>query len=178
MPSNKLISKEDKRTLELGKTIKTSTSECANLDGTKCLPMSQCNLKNLSDSDKAPSYCGFSDQTGEDQFCCAENDSVGNNSIPQPPRFNQSGKAWPCEDHTEMCTKWATKGGCDPIHDSYSFMKFACMESCGICNNNVSYSMFRPLIASADSCSFLPSFFFLSLFLSFFPLFPFTCNFM
>ena len=109
--------------------------------------MSQCNLKDLSDSDEAPFYCGFSDQTGEDQFCCAENDSVGNNSIPQPPRFNQSGKAWPCEDHTEMCTKWATKGGCDPIHDSYSFMKFACMESCGICNNNVSYSIFRPLIA-------------------------------
>ena len=143
--SNILISAKEKIDLIAGIPIENSASECANLNGTKCLPMSQCNLKILSDSDKPPTFCGLSDKTGEDKFCCAGNDTaesqIGNDSIPQRPLFNQSGKAWPCEDHTEMCKKWAVKGGCDPTHDSYSFMKFACMESCGICKNNVRYSI-------------------------------------
>ena len=118
-----------------------SASDRCDKVGNKCLPMSQCNLQNLSNSDEPPISCGFSDQTGEDHFCCAEKSSAesnnGNNIVPQPPLFNQSGQAWPCVDHTEMCPKWIK--GCDPDHESYEFMKFACMETCGICKNEVSY---------------------------------------
>ena len=115
------------------------SERCDDLAGKKCLPMSQCNLQNLSDSDEPPLSCGFSDHTGEDNFCCVEkNLTVEDISIPQPPLFNQTGKAWPCEDHTEMCKKW--KKGCKPDHESYEFMKFACMETCEICKNDVRYA--------------------------------------
>ena len=105
--------------------------------------MSQCNLQHLSDSDEPPLSCGFDIQTGEDHFCCTENSSnefdIEDHSTPQPPRFYQNEKAWPCVDLTEMCTKWDKKG-CDPNHESYEFMKYTCMESCGICKNDVNIS--------------------------------------
>ena len=108
----------------------------------KCQPMSQCNLQHLSDSDEPPLSCGFDIQTGEDHFCCTENSSnefdIEDHSTPQPPRFYQNEKVWPCVDLTEMCTKWDKKG-CDPNHESYEFMKYTCMESCGFCKNDVKY---------------------------------------
>ena len=125
---------------EFSDVVITASEQCNATQ--KCLPMSQCNLQHLSDSDEPPLSCGFDKQTGEDHFCCTENISeesdIGDHSTPQPPLFYQNGKAWPCVDHTEMCTKW-DNNGCDPKHESYEFMKYTCMESCGICKNDVRY---------------------------------------
>ena len=119
-------------------------SERCDKVGKTCLRMSQCNMQNLSDSDEPPLSCGFDKHAREDKFCCAENSSaeseVGSNNTPQSPQFNQSGQAWPCVDHTEMCAKWVK--GCDPNHESYQFMKYACMETCKICKNDVRYFTF------------------------------------
>ena len=92
--------------------------------------------------------------TGEDKFCCKDLDpSTLRVSMPQSPLFPEtnSGAARPCRDHSPECPRWAeTKpDSCDPHPDlddpdsieasdhSYEFMREACMESCGRCQDKV-----------------------------------------
>ena len=103
--------------------------------------MSQCDKQSLSNPLKPPTYCGFDSQTGEDNFCCAGSGAVVND-LHQPPVFEKSnGQAWQCEDQTEMCKKWVKDhpDSCNPGNEHYEFMKFACMESCQICKDQVTY---------------------------------------
>ena len=104
--------------------------------GSQCLPLNQCSQQDFSNS-TPPYSCGFSN--GEHQFCC-----VGDGPklvMPQKPIFKQNGnEAWKCEDHTEMCQKWAKNhpNSCsDSNHSSYQFMKISCMSSCGFCSKDV-----------------------------------------
>ena len=90
-------------------------------------------------------------ETGEDKFCCKDLDqSTPRVSMPQSPLFPEksSGTARPCRDHSPECPRWAkTKpNSCDPHPDpgsqesaenSYEFMREACMESCGRCQDKV-----------------------------------------
>ena len=101
-----------------------------------------------------PTLCGYDVNTGEDKFCCKDLDpSTLRVSMPQSPLFPEtnSGAARPCRDHSPECPRWAeTKpDSCDPHPDlddpdsieasdhSYEFMREACMESCGRCQDKV-----------------------------------------
>ena len=106
---------------------------------TTCLPLSKCNQQRFL---KPPTYCGLNSLTGEDNFCCDKSDAVNEILQPEPPIFTKSnGQSWPCEDHTKMCKKWVKDhpGSCNPGSEHYEFMKYACMESCEICKDHVSY---------------------------------------
>ena len=108
---------------------------------TKCRPLSQCDQKSFTNPLKPPAYCGLNSQTGEDKFCCVGSGAVFDD-LPQPPIFEKTnGQSWKCEDQTEMCKKWAKDhpDSCNPGNEHYEFMKFACMESCQICKDQVRY---------------------------------------
>ena len=114
---------------------------------TTCLPLSKCNQQRFSNYLKPLTYCGLNSLTGEDNFCCDKSDAVNEILQPEPPIFTKSnGQSWPCEDHTKMCKKWVKDhpGSCNPGSEHYEFMKYACMESCKICKDHVSY--FRNLL--------------------------------
>ena len=85
----------------------------------------------------------FQNISGEDLFCCigSANSEGLELEFPQYPIFEQNGQAWKCQDHAEICEKWAKDNpeSCtDSNHPSYKFMKLACMESCGFCEEHVS----------------------------------------
>ena len=98
-----------------------------------------------------PKLCGWDLETGEDKFCCKDLDpSTPRVNMPQPPMFPEKGsnEARPCRDHSTECPKWAKNrpDSCKPhpdplsngsINHSYEFMREACMETCGRCENNV-----------------------------------------
>ena len=104
-----------------------------------------------------PELCGWDLSSGEDKFCCE--DLHGEPSLrsrrnlvtnPQPPLYpeKESGNARPCRDHSPECARWASvkPDSCKPHPDplsaesldhSYQFMREACMESCGRCQDFV-----------------------------------------
>ena len=89
--------------------------------------------------DTPPLTCGYDNETGKDKFCCFDNENLNSTLVvvAQTPQF-------PCQDHTTLCEKWLRShpGSCHPSHRSYEFMRVACMESCGRCEDKVS-----PMIA-------------------------------
>ena len=111
--------------------------------------MSKCNLQDILNSTAPPIPCNdgingkFSRQTGEDYFCCTEDFSGSSNvGTPQLPIYKTAnGQPWPCVDHVDQCKQWVKEhpDSCSPEHGSFEFMKLACMESCKICEENVSY---------------------------------------
>ena len=100
-----------------------------------------------------PILCGWDLETGEDKFCCKDLDpTTPRVNMPQPPMFPEKGsnEARPCRDHSTECPKWAKNrpDSCKPhpdpssnesINHSYEFMREACMETCGRCENNVRF---------------------------------------
>ena len=72
-----------------------------------------------------------------DRFCCTGN-GTPLSQVVQPPKWNKTGKAYPCEDHTEFCTQWVKNfpESCYQVtHASYGFMSLTCMKSCERCGN-------------------------------------------
>ena len=80
---------------------------------------------------------------------------------PQPPLYPEkaSGNARPCRDHSPECARWAKvkPDSCKPHPDpssaesldhSYQFMREACMESCGRCQDNVGRGLFFHLFSN------------------------------
>ena len=115
------------------------STRCTAEEGSECRPLSKCDQKSLSNPIKPPTYCGFNSQTGEDSFCCTGS-GADLDDLFQPPIFKKpNGQSWQCEDQTEMCKKWAKDhpDSCNPGNEHYEFMKFACMESCQICKDQV-----------------------------------------
>ena len=122
-----------------------------------CLPLSQCDLNSLNSEDFPPTYCADSSQTEQDHICCAKNckilmpDHVAGDvpHVPQPPLFTKANgeSLWPCVDHTEMCQTWVKNhpDSCNPGNDHYEFMKLACMESCQVCKDHVSTTIYKKL---------------------------------
>ena len=109
----------------------------------QCLPLSKCILQDILNSTIPPTLCKFSRETGEDYFCCNEGFSGSSKvpGIPQSPIYKTiNGQPWPCADHTDQCQQWINDhpDSCSPQHESYGFMKLACMESCKICEGHVS----------------------------------------
>ena len=110
--------------------------------GTECLPLSQCDLTYINSDESPPTYCKDSSKTGQDHFCCTKNSKIRTpNQVRQqrifPLFYNRT---YPCEDHTDMCKTWANNQpqSCNPGNKQYDFMKFACMDSCKICQDDVS----------------------------------------
>ena len=96
-----------------------------------------------------PIPCKFSRQTGEDYFYCTEDISESQNAgIPQLPIYKTAnGQPWPCVDFVHQCKQWIKDhpDSCSPEHESFGFMKLACMESCKICRDVSSSSVWSSL---------------------------------
>ena len=136
------------------------TIRCSTKVGTKCHPLSQCDQQSLSNPLEPPTYCGFNSQTGEDNFCCTGSTGAEFDEFSQPPIFvKPNGQSWQCEDQTEMCKKWVRDypDSCNPGNDNYGFMKFACMESCQICKDQVIYTLLHLVVRKCFSIFFYNS---------------------
>ena len=97
-------------------------------------------FSDFSNLTNSPQSCGYDESSGEDKICCG--DLNGERIItPHYPKFPQQNlaEARPCMDHTKYCTDWIQKypESCSPGHESYIFMREACMESCGRCESYV-----------------------------------------
>ena len=130
---------------------------CKAIPESACKTMTECSLQDFSNS-TPPAFCGFDQESGDDKFCCQSKGPLF--KTPQAPQFPLNGQARPCQDHTEVCSKWVKDHpeSCSPNHSSYEFMKTACSKSCQKCVDCVDNFANCPQWTRSGLCSVYPKF--------------------
>ena len=130
---------------------------CLAIPDSGCKRMTECSLQDFSNS-TPPAFCGFDQESGEDKFCCQSKGPLF--QTPQAPQFPLNGRARPCQDHTEVCSKWVKDHpeSCSPDHSSYEFMRTACSKSCQKCTDCVDNFANCPQWTRSGLCSIYPKF--------------------
>jgi len=112
--------------------VTSSDPRCRRDPGTPCVDISRCSANDFN-GDSPPLSCGWSQTTGEETFCCkgTSQPKLVKQTIPQ--KYGD----YECEDLTPFCKDFFVKtpSSCRPSHESFDFMRRACMQTCNLCGD-------------------------------------------